>query len=56
MPDWRFRLVAYAPQRTASRDFKDCFRETRKPTRGTRALPGGRFRAPAICRFSRQSV
>src|SRR5437762_6571929 len=40
MPDWRFRLAACAPQRTASRDFKDCFRETRKPTRGTRALPG----------------
>src|SRR5438067_12552203 len=35
---------------------EDCFRETRIPTRGTRALPGGRFRAPAICRFSRQSV
>src|SRR5436309_14195150 len=40
MPDWRFRLAACAPQRTGSRDFKDCFRETRKPTRGTRALPG----------------
>jgi len=40
--DWHFKLAACAPQRTASRDLKDCFRETRKPTRGTRALPGRR--------------